>query len=271
MANGLTLRRSIESLERTGGGLDALRDAYGKMQKLIPTDNRSWVYWSGLHGFPQYLCWHHGRVGNGGSRPYDLFLPWHRAYLLYFEHSARDQNNAASLPWWDWTSDGSHKVGVPKSFSQPKVGSDPNPLYNGPVPPIPPAAARVTLRFPGRPRDLPTLQSVNAVLLLNQFVDFTSQLQDIHDQIHGWTGGMSPRPPRQGGDMGAVATSAYDPIFWAHHVMIDRLWYLWQLKHGLHNIPPDYLDLPLAPFALTVKEVLDVHTLGYDYADASTH
>src|SRR5579872_5408652 len=109
MANGRTVRSSIESLETLPNGLDALRDAYGKMQAL--TDNRGWVYWAGIHGFPQFLCWHHGRVGNGrNALPYDLFLPWHRAYLLHWEHTARDQNGGMTLPWWDWTSTGSHSI-----------------------------------------------------------------------------------------------------------------------------------------------------------------
>ena len=71
--------------------------------------------------------------------------------------------------------------------------------------------------------------------------------------------------------MGVIATAAYDPIFWAHHCMIDRLWYLWQLRHGVSNIPPDYLDMPLAPFAVTVQDVLDINRLGYEYAQSSTH
>ena len=31
--------------------------------------------------------------------------------------------------------------------------------------------------------------------------------------------------------MGTIAFAAYDPIFWAHHTMIDRLWRLWHQKH----------------------------------------
>jgi tyrosinase len=269
MADGITLRQSIESLERTAGQLDALRDAYAKMQQLSPTDNRSWVYWAGIHGFPQFQCWHHGRVGMGTQRPYDLFLPWHRAYLLYFEHAARDQNDAAAIPWWDWTSARSHQVGVPDSFSVEQVDGQRNSLHDGPVPALPPDAPRSTSRFPGSPDQLPDPPDVDFLLTLTSFVDFSMQLQDVHDGIHGWAGGLNPSPPPQGGDMGAVATSAFDPIFWSHHCMIDRIWYLWQLRHGVNTIPADYLDKPLAPFALTVQDVLDINRLGYEYAQAT--
>src|SRR5690349_16959942 len=61
----------------------ALRDAYTKMQALSGTDNRSWIYWAEYHGFNRFDCWHHARTGpNDQGFSYDLFLPWHRAYLV---------------------------------------------------------------------------------------------------------------------------------------------------------------------------------------------
>lgn len=68
--------------------------------------------------------------------------------------------------------------------------------------------------------------------------------------------------------MGSIATAAYDPLFWAHHCMIDRLWYLWQLRHG-SGVQAALLDRALAPFPMTVRDTLHVTHLGYDYA-AST-
>jgi tyrosinase len=271
MANGVVLRRSLESLEQNATELAALRDAYAKMQAISPTDNRSWIHWGGIHGFPQWMCWHHSRVGMGSQRPYDLFLPWHRAYLLYFENTVRDQNAAAALPWWDWTSARSHQVGIPKSFSTPKIGTKRNPLFSGPVPALAPDPARFSVRFPGPPSQLPTKGQVTALLSLTSFIDFTRQLQDIHDRIHGWAGGFNPAPPPTGGDMGSIASSAFDPIFWAHHCMIDRIWYLWQIRNGVNNIPPDYMNKPLAPFALRVSDVLDISQLGYEYTHSVAH
>lgn len=69
--------------------------------------------------------------------------------------------------------------------------------------------------------------------------------------------------------MGTIATAAFDPIFWTHHCMIDRLWYLWQLRHGVFNIPPNHLGYTLEPFGLTVEQVLDIHQLGYEYSSSS--
>jgi tyrosinase len=263
MANGLVLRQSVEQAD-----VASLRDAYDKLQAISPTDNRSWVYWSGIHGFPQFLCWHHFREGNTGF-PYDLFLPWHRAYLSYFDHATRDQNEHAIVPWWDWTSDLSHRIGVPAAYAEPETDGQRNPLSSGPMPDMPDDPARQTRRFPGDPSELPTADQVDGVLNLTSYMDFSSQLQDVHDQIHGWTGGIDPSDPDRGGDMGVIATSAFDPIFWTHHCMIDRLWYLWQLRQGVDNIPPDYLSRTLAPFSYTVRDVLDIGHLGYEYADSA--
>jgi tyrosinase len=216
----------------------------------------------GRHSWlPQFLCWHHGRIGNGSAFPYDLFLPWHRAYLVYWDHVTRDQNEDAILAWWDWTSPLSRQTGIPTAYAQPEIDGQPNPLFDGPKPAMPGDPARRTRRFPGNPAQLPTPGFVDRILQLTSFVDFSSQLQDLHDGIHGWTAGMN-------GDMGVVATAAFDPIFWAHHGMVDRLWYLWQLRHGLFNIPPSYRSRALEPFAFTVEQVLDVRQLGYEYASS---
>jgi tyrosinase len=247
VANGIVVRPSSEH-----ANVVALQDAYEKMQAISESDNRGWIYWAEFHGFNRFECWHHARVGNDGF-PYDLFLPWHRAYLAFFDNAARDQNPGAILPWWDWTSAESHQNGLPTAYTAggPALQSGPMPAING-------QAARRTTRNPGAPADLPTPQDLETVLELTDFRDFSNQLQDIHDGIHGWTGG----------DMGSIGTSAFDPVFWAHHAMIDRAWYLWQLRHGVNNIPSQYLDKALFP-GFTVQQVLDVRALGYDYATAA--
>ena len=104
---------------------------------------------------------------------------------------------------------------------------------------------------------------MTALLNLTQFNDFTNQLENIHDFVHGWTGGNNGSI---GGDMGSLGTAAWDPIFWSHHCNIDRLWYLWQLKHGVNNISPALLPMVLQPFGLKVQDVLSINALGYEYA-----
>jgi tyrosinase len=218
------------------------------MQERTESDNRSWIHWAEFHGFNRFDCWHHGTQGSHHF-PYDLFLPWHRAYLLYFELTAFAANPGVALPWWDWTSALSHQHGIPASFTAA------GPLSSGPVPPSLNKAQPRTTRSTGAPAELPSAAEIERILSIPTFEEFSSELQNQHDAVHGWTGG----------DMGVVATSAFDPIFWSHHAMIDRLWYLWQVRHGVANIPPNYLNLVLAPWNLTVKDVLSVTELGYTY------
>ena len=80
--------------------------------------------------------------------------------------------------------------------------------------------------------------------------------EGIHNNVHGWVGGA----------MSAVPVAAYDPIFWAHHAMIDRLWYLWQIGPNGVDPPAGLLDRALPPFPLTVRDTLDISALGYGYA-----
>ena len=69
----------------------------------------------------------------------------------------------------------------------------------------------------------------------------------------------------------SLPVASYDPIFYAHHCMIDRIWYLWQLEHGSTTGFEQLLDFPLAPFNLTVKDVIDIRDRGYDYAGDIQH
>ncbi len=163
-----------------------------------------------------------------------------------------------TLPWWDWTN---HAEGIPGPYAKRKADGRKNPLFDSPIQPSGRTASSETrtTRAPGSPDQLPSAPQVEAVLANPDFFTFQTQLEDLHDGIHGWTGGT----------MNSIANSAYDPIFWAHHCMIDRLWYLWQLRHPGAGVPPSLLGRALAPFPMTVRDTLDVTQLGYDYA-AST-
>jgi tyrosinase len=258
-------RKNVEAL--SDDELAALRAGYQGMMGVL--DNRGYVYFAGLHGVPDWYCWHHQR-SRRARLPASLFLPWHRAYLLYFKNALRDQNANALLPWWDWTSLQSHSTFVPPAFGAPNVNGNSNPLYSARIyaPTANPPLDRMTQRFPGDPSVLPSPDDINQLITnATQFEDFSGQLEDIHDNIHGWTGGNNGVV---GGDMGNLAVAAYDPIFWSHHCMIDRIWYLWQLKNGINTIPAQYLPMVLEPFGLTVNDVLNVNSLGYDYAVSAT-
>src|SRR5271169_1953504 len=62
------------------------------------SDERGYNYQAGIHGLPLPISCD---VAHG--RP--IFLPWHRAYLYFFELTLRDLQPEVTLPWWDWTAD----------------------------------------------------------------------------------------------------------------------------------------------------------------------
>ena len=225
------------------------------------SDNRGYSAWAGIHGLPGQFCQH--------GTP--LFLPWHRAYLYLFEKSLQDLVDGVTLPWWDWTSADSHAEGIPTSYT---AAAADNPLQSGSVAisashieQLEESAPGVmsdgenptTVRDPGPPTDLPQASTIDSILDAPTFADFTTRLENVHNDVHGWVGGS----------MSIIPIAAYDPVFWAHHAMIDRLWYLWQTRQPNVLPPAPMLNAALAPFPLTVSQTLDISQLGYEYAVAA--
>jgi len=260
-ATPLRFRRSAEKL--TAGQLRALRDAFSKVYPI--SDERGYQFYAGIHGYPlpAYCDMAHGHP--------EYFLPWHRAYLYFFERALRRQNADAALAWWDWTSSGSQANGIPKAYADKQAGTKANPLFNAKV-----NAAAVdqgkkrgdprpstTERFPGQPgtEPLPTAQWLTRLIENHpDFTDFSNRLEKVHGDVHVWVGGH----------MSDIGFAAYDPIFWAHHTMIDRVWSLWQIRWG-KTPPAAALDQALSPFPMTVRQTLSTQALGYDYAGSTAH
>lgn len=219
------------------------------------SDNRGYTHVAGFHGAPNWYCWHH-QASRRTPLQARLFLPWHRAYLYLLEQTLQDRVAGVALPWWDWTS----APQVPAAYAKARLAGAANPLYatRARVPTATPPINRRIRRAPGRTAGarLPTAAELASLLDDADWASFSDRLEDFHDHVHVWVGG----------DMQDVTTAAYDPVFFAHHCMIDRVWYLWQIRHGNGGIPRDLLDLPLAPFGQTFADVLDTQRLGYEYA-----
>ncbi|TVU14780.1 hypothetical protein EJB05_38273, partial [Eragrostis curvula] len=96
-----------------------------------------------------------------------------------------------------------------------------------------------------------------------------------HGPLHGWVG--DPRQPN-GEDMGNFYSAARDPVFFALHANIDRLWHVWRgLRPGGNNTDfadPDWLDASFLFYdedarlvRVRVRDCLDVTALRYAYQD----
>jgi tyrosinase len=245
-------RKSIAKLRPDQ--LDALRRGFAAIKGL--RDNRGFWHWAGLHGAPGYDCEH-----SRGTQFDSLFLPWHRAYLHRLELALQTQVPQATLPWWDWPA--SHSRGIPAAYADEQVNGEPNPLAGGELPPLhnaPPDWPAQSSRRPGAPKKLPTQQQVDSIVAMPDFDDFSLQLEiQLHNAVHGWVGGT----------MGDIGTAAYDPIFWAHHTMVDRLWAIWQVRHSSPGPRPGSRRRVLRALSMTVEDVLQTSALGYVYAGST--
>ncbi|MDB4539256.1 tyrosinase family protein [Saprospiraceae bacterium] len=208
--------------------LHDLREAFTGIFNLPATNANSFANIAGLHGSPGTSHCPHGGTG---------FLSWHRAYLLELEEALSSIHCGVSLPFWDWST--RDTIGIPNAcknatYTNRLGNSVANPLYAGPV-----YSGGMTSRSSSvNTRDFST-QSQMARLSLTRttWSQFNNELENAHNGIHGGTGG----------NMGSVATAAYDPIFWLHHCNIDRLWARWQVLNP-GNMASSEANFSVNPF-----------------------
>ena len=132
-------------------------------------------------------------------------------------------------------------------------------------------AAQLTERYPARFREaIPQLADDVARYLSNP--DFSTFSNDFdfgaHGTIHVTVGGASGASPLpgNGGDMSSIVSAAYDPIFWFHHAMVDKVWFDWQTANGDDSVPPDVREAVVYG-GFTGSELLDAeHGLRYIYS-----
>ena len=203
-------RRDLATLAPNDPIIETYRAAVAAMKALPASDPRNWNQQAEIHfNFCPHSNW--------------FFLPWHRAYLLYFEQICREltREKSFALPYWNWTCNRT----LPESF----LNNGTNPLFQPGRTGNPPAAL---------PDDIVGPPVMDAILDESNFLIFGSSpaagQRDFagygplegtpHNFVHGFVGGVmsSFRSPR-------------DPIFWMHHNMIERVWWEWNVVRGFAN------------------------------------
>ena len=245
----MMVRKNIRSLSATE--TQGLRDAVAAMQALPATDPCSWDYQANIH-FTR--CDH----------SVEYWLPWHRMYLHYFEKIlvAKSGGKLHGLPYWDYT--------------QSTETTFPGKYY----------PANYTSGGTSHPNSLhytPRTNVTSATFALD-FGSTDVTADDSNLVFDGFSGGLQSAPHNYvhvaiGGTMGNFH-SPEDPIFWAHHAVLDRQWAKWVGMGGGRANPtwdstwmntsfsfPDY-DNGCKMASLRVQDVLDPETqLNYKYED----
>ena len=213
----------------------------------------NWEFWKTVAPAPQDQYWSHCTHGPANVEKY--FLPWHRAYIYFYEVIIRAKVAELggppewALPYWNYSfhnpTDSVRpwpRSRLPWVFTQATLpdGST-NPLFldstrrglqpswpDGSVMYLQTTTPSYTAAY-GQAHWLP--QTANSGF--NQTLD-SSPHGLVHDDTGSGDGLISAT-----GWMQFTQTASFDPIFWLHHSQIDRLWVGWNARGGLDPQPAD--------------------------------
>ncbi|KAJ0836553.1 putative catechol oxidase [Helianthus annuus] len=221
-----------------------------ELMKALPDDDpRSFKQQAAVHcaycdgaydqvGFPDLELQVHGSW---------LFLPFHRHYLYFFEKICGKliDDPSFAIPFWNW--DAPDGMTIPKIYTDKK-----SPLYDTFREARHQPPSIVDLDFNGVDENLSRSKQVstNLTIMYRQMVSSAKtaslfmgnpyragdevpgggSLESIpHGPVHVWTGD-STQP--NGEDMGNFYSAGRDPLFYAHHANVDRMWSVWKTLGG---------------------------------------
>ena len=244
------VRRNVAGMAANDPILVAYAAAITAMKALPSSDPRNWTNQATIHN---NFCPH----GNW------FLLPWHRAYLLYFEQICRDLSGYPqfTLPYWDWT----NHPEIPPQFWSGALNDPTRQLGQG-------QSVDPTGAFCGQ----------GVIDTIMGYHDFEQQFGSRKSTAtRGGTGGgqgtleSSPHNHVHStilGDMGGYM-SPLDPIFWLHHGNIDRIWAMWNLHNGNttdpvwvdYQHPATFYDKNKASQPFVVKNMRSTYQNNYRY------
>nr|Q6UIL3.1 RecName: Full=(+)-larreatricin hydroxylase, chloroplastic; AltName: Full=Polyphenol oxidase; Flags: Precursor [Larrea tridentata]AAQ67412.1 (+)-larreatricin hydroxylase [Larrea tridentata] len=273
--------------------IEKYKKALAAMKALPQNDPRSFYQQANIHcaycngaydqvGFPDVnIQVHHSW----------LFLPFHRWYLYFYERilGSLIDDPTFAIPFWNWD--------APKGMHMPHMFIDPNsPLYDAKRNPAHFPDTIVDLDFSSgeAPSHNPRQIGNNLSIMYKQVVrakkarlfhgrplqagSFPDESGDgslegtPHGNIHLWSG-----DPRQSNfeNMGNFYSAGRDPLFYAHHANVDRMWYIWKNSLGRKDYKKkDWLnagfllfDENAQPVRVYVRDALDERKLGYAYQE----
>ena len=292
------VRKNAHSIEAQAD-IEAMNKAFEIMKQKGCVDPTSWYYQAAIHWVPtriydNQLCasysdwtelkiaWDECTHSHSGAEEIN-FLIWHRMYIWHLEKIVRKTSGKKdfALPYWGYTNyDKLDKVMPPKwrdSTSYLYEESRLDSLNNGyPI-------SGATLRM--LQGQYPKLMEITDYQTFNKTFD-----QSIHGGMHNYIGSgnahneehynkISQRTSKTG-MMSDVSTAGFDPIFWAHHSNIDRVFQQWLNSPNGQKITLEQLEDNPWKYEFfdengklvnySPKEVLAIiYNMDYDYDDVA--
>ncbi|MFQ6658019.1 hypothetical protein Gotur_027465 [Gossypium turneri] len=271
--------------------LKKFEEALRLMRELDKDDPRSFMQQATVHcaycndAYPQTLF---------PSQPIQvhdswLFFPFHRLYLYFFERILGKLINDPdfAIPYWNWDS--------PSGMSMPEIYVGCNsPLYDSKrdLSHLPPSLVNLK---DGKYNDFSRERQIKCNLNLMYREMVRTKTPSLffgksyragcppspgpgsvelgsHIAVHIWVGDKK-EPYHE--DMGNFYSAGRDPIFYAHHANVDRLWNIWKTLPGKKRRDIDDRDWLDSAFLfydenknlvrVKVRDCLDSRALGYDY------
>lgn len=278
--------------------LEAMNVAFKKMRAMGCDNGLSWYYQGAMHNIPgtingqNTLCseyqkstdklWAWGDCTHNGTQNAKLhFLFWHRMYIWHLEKIVRELSGKAdfALPYWNYGQQNT----MPSLLSDKQTS-----LYE---------QARYTVLNNGQPIPATNVndieQAINELRTNPTFAGdagFSRSLEGSpHGYMHDLIGGEYANPSESffneiyqlndySGLMANVPSAGFDPVFWLHHSMVDRIWESWDVSPNGQR--PTLADLEKYPWqyefiepngqrvTYTVQQMYDVvFNLDYKYSD----
>ncbi|KAK9144994.1 hypothetical protein Sjap_004897 [Stephania japonica] len=222
-----------------------------------------------------------------------LFFPWHRLYLYFYERILANLigDPTFALPFWNW--DAPNGMAMPSMYATPTTSSIYDRLRNARHQP----PKLVNLNFNGTDLNIPDAQQIqnNLNTMYRQVVSSVVQsttpqlflgmpyragsrpnpgagtLEGVpHNTVHVWTGDPTSRFQE---NMGNFYSAGRDPIFFAHHSNVDRMWSIWSDRFGRNFTDPDWLNSSFLFYDENrnlVRDALNISQLRYSYQNVDT-
>ncbi|CAH1436314.1 unnamed protein product [Lactuca virosa] len=219
-----------------------------------------------------------------------LFFPYHRYYVYFFEKICGkliDDPNFA-IPFWNWD--------APDGMQIPDIFTNKNSQLYDPLRDKdhqPPSVVDLDFNRVDKNLSRSELTSRNLRVMYRQMVSSAKTASLFmgrpyragdepnpgsgsievtpHSPVHNWTG---DRKQKYCEDMGTFYSAARDPIFYAHHGNIDRMWSIWKSLGGKDFTDKDWLDSSFVFYdenadlvRAKVRDCCDSKNLGYVYQE----